>query len=374
MPASKRRARAKSAAKDEAQNMSAAEPAQDKSQGAPSGTGRPEDFALLAAIVESSSDAIYSVSPDGLITSWNAGAERLYGYSAPEAIGHPKSLTVPPDRTSEAALIDARARAGERVAPMETVRVARDGRRLDVSLSVSPIRDADGKIVSISIIARDITDRKRADLQRVMMMELNHRVKNSLAVVSAMARRTLRNSQSPDAFVGAFERRLKAFGRTHNALSEENWQGLPLKQLATAELQPYMSENYERARISGPPILLTPKAAIALGMTVHELASNAMKYGSLSSTGRVDVAWELTGATPTPILALRWTESGGPKVAAPKNPGLGHRLIKEMPEYELGATVTLNFEPTGVQCRIEMPLTPDVGAVLPAVDLPESGA
>src|SRR5215470_11000501 len=194
--------------------------------------------ALLAATVESSNDAIYSVSLDGLITSWNDGAERLYGYTAAEAIGLPKVLTVPPDRTSELAHLDQRAKSGARVDHLETVRVAKDGRRVDVSISVSPVRDASGEIASLAFIARDVSDRKRLELQRAMMAELNHRVKNSLAIVGALARRTLRNSQSPEGFVNAFENRLKAFGRTHNALTTENWIGVELRQLLLAELLP----------------------------------------------------------------------------------------------------------------------------------------
>ncbi|HET6220694.1 MAG TPA: PAS domain S-box protein, partial [Dongiaceae bacterium] len=186
---------------------------------------REEERSLTAAIVDSSNDAILTVSRAGLITSWNAAAERLYGYTAQEIVGRPVTMLVPPDRLSEVALIDERVMAGERVDHLETVRLGKNGRLIDVSLGVSPIRDASGDITSISIIVRDLSDRKRAELQRIMLAELNHRVKNSFAIVSALARRTLRTSPSPSAFVAAFEGRLKAFGRTHNALSQERWVG-----------------------------------------------------------------------------------------------------------------------------------------------------
>jgi len=334
---------------------------------------RQEERALLAAIVDSSSDAICSVSLDGTITSWNAGAEKLYGYTAQEAVGRQTAFIVPPERASEA-LLDSRVRGGERIETLQTVRLAKDGRRLDVSVSISPIRDGAGKITSISIIARDIADRKRAELQRVMMAELNHRVKNSLAIVSALARRTLRNSASPEAFVQAFENRLKSFGRTHNALSQEDWAGIALRQLATAELQPYRSQHYERILMSGPNILLRPKAALAFGMTIHELASNAVKYGALSSSGRVEIGWELSEAHSPQQLAFRWIESGGPKVGTPSTNGLGRRLIMELMEYELGATVSLTFDPAGVQCRVELPLIPDIGQVIEAPEPPKPSA
>jgi two-component system CheB/CheR fusion protein len=326
---------------------------------------------LLAAIVESSNDAIYSVSLDGLITSWNDGAERLYGYTAAEAIGLPKVLTVPPDRMSELAHLDQRAKSGIRLDHLETVRVAKDGRRVDVSLSVSPVYDASGEIASIAFIARDVSDRKRLELQRAMMAELNHRVKNSLAVVGALARRTLRNSQSPEGFVNAFESRLKAFGRTHNALTTENWIGVELRQLIQAELLPYKGEHYERTRVGGPAVLLRPNAALAFGMTIHELASNAVKFGALSSTGRVAITWEVTPGSPHPLLVLTWVETGGPPVKEPSRTGLGRRLIAEMLQYEFGAKVTLSFDPAGVQCRIEMPLTHESGALMTEPDLPD---
>ncbi|HTO83248.1 MAG TPA: HWE histidine kinase domain-containing protein [Methylomirabilota bacterium] len=326
---------------------------------------------LLAAIVESSNDAIYSVALDGLITSWNEGAERLYGYTPAEAIGLPKVLTVPPDRMSELAHLDQRAKSGIRVDHIETVRIAKDGRRVDVSLSVSPVHDAGGEIVSIAFIARDVSDRKRLELQRAMMAELNHRVKNSLAIVGALARRTLRNSQSPEGFVNAFESRLKAFGRTHNALTTENWIGIELRHLLLAELSPYKGEHYERTKVSGPGVLLRPNAALAFGMTVHELASNAVKFGALSSTGRVAITWQVTPESPHPLLTLTWVESGGPAVKEPTRTGLGRRLIAEMLQYEFGAKVTLAFEPAGVQCRIEMPLTHDSGSLAAEPELPE---
>src|SRR5262249_17794191 len=294
----------------------------------PQGEKHQVERALLAAIVESSTDAIYSVSLDGVITSWNNGAEKLYGYPREEAIGRPKSFTVPAERSSEVALIDARARAGERVETMQTVRQAKDGRLLDVSLAVSPIRDASGNVTSISIIARDIADRKRVELQRVMMAELNHRVKNSLAIVTALARRTIKASETPAAFVSAFEGRLKSFGRAHDALSHENWAGVDMRQLVLSELRPY--KGGDRTHVEGPPVLLRPKAALAFGMTVHELASNAVKFGPLAATGRVDVRWELTDGAKDPRLQFRWSESGGAPPAPPPPNRLGPELIAEV--------------------------------------------
>jgi two-component system, chemotaxis family, CheB/CheR fusion protein len=322
---------------------------------------REEERTLLAAIVDSSNDAIFTVSPGGTITSWNAAAERLYGYTAREVIGQSVTLLIPPDRLSEVALIDERVMAGERVDHLETVRLAKGDRPIDVSLGVSPIRDAAGDITSISVIVRDLSDKKRAELQRIMLAELNHRVKNSLAIVSALARRTLRNSPSPAAFVQAFEGRLKAFGRTHNALTQERWVGVGIGQLVTNELQPYKGRDPNRTRVSGRTVLLRPRAALALGMTIHELASNAVKFGALSMSGRVEVSWEVAEPSADAKVVLHWRESGGPRVTEPVHKGLGRRLIEEMLTYELGARVSLSFPPEGLRCRIEFPLSREIG-------------
>jgi two-component system CheB/CheR fusion protein len=326
---------------------------------------REEERGLLAAIVDSSNDAIISVSLDGLTTSWNAAAERLYGYTAQEAIGRPFSMLVPPDRMAEVALIDERVMAGERVDHLETVRVGKNGRPIDVSIAVSPVRDASGGLSSISVIVRDLSDRKRAELQRIMLAELNHRVKNSFAVVSALARRTLRTSPSPAAFVAAFEGRLKAFGRTHNALSQERWVGIGIAPLVTNELQPYKGRDQYRTAVSGPPVLLRPRAALALGMTIHELASNAVKFGALSTAGRVEVFWQVIEAAPESKVVLHWREGGGPRVTKPTHKGLGRRLIEEMLAYELGARVALSFQPEGLRCTIEFPLSREIGELPP---------
>jgi two-component sensor histidine kinase len=198
-------------------------------------------------------------------------------------------------------------------------------------------------------------------------------VKNLLTVVTALARRTLHSSASPDAFVSAFEGRLKAFGRTHNALTQDKWAGVMLRQLVSSELQPYKEQYRDRMRIDGPPVLLRPKAALALGMTLHELASNAVKFGAFSSAaGRVDVTWETTAEEPPHRLVLRWREAGGPKVSHPVRKGLGRKLIEETLHYELGAAVRLAFEPQGVSCVIEFDLTKDVGEIPPVVELKES--
>jgi PAS domain S-box-containing protein len=173
----------------------------------------------LASIVETSNDAIVSKDLNGIITSWNGGAERLFGYTAAEVLGKPVTLLIPPDRHSEEPEILERIRRGKRVDHYETVRRRKDGGLLDISLSVSPLKDADGKIVGASKIARDITERKRAhERQKLVVSEMKHRMKNSLATIQAIATQTLnQHAEERDAFIA----RLHALDRAHDLLTSE---------------------------------------------------------------------------------------------------------------------------------------------------------
>src|SRR6516165_7522325 len=174
------------------------------------------ESARLAAIVVSSDDAIISKTLEGRITSWNAGATRIFGYEASEMIGESILRIIPPELHGEEREILARLQRGERIDHYETVRVARDGRRVDVSLTVSPLRDRSGKVVGASKVGRDITDRKRAEkLQQVLTDELSHRVKNTLATVQAIANQSLVRAKSPTDFVSSFTGRLQALAKAH---------------------------------------------------------------------------------------------------------------------------------------------------------------
>lgn len=184
------------------------------------------DSARLAAIVSSSDDAIVSKSLDGIVTSWNAGAERIFGFSAEEMIGQPIFRIIPDELRAEEKQIIARLQAGERVDHFDTVRIAKDGRRVDVSLTISPLRDKTGKVVGASKIARDVTERKQSEaLQRLLFDELNHRVKNTLASIQAIASQSLRRAASPAEFVSSFNGRIQALARAHDLLVEGRMTG-----------------------------------------------------------------------------------------------------------------------------------------------------
>ena len=176
----------------------------------------------LASIVESSDDAIVSKDLNGIITSWNRGAERLFGYKPEEVIGKPITILIPADRMNEEPEIIERMRRGERVDHYDTVRRRKDGSLIDISLTVSPLKDADGRIVGASKIARDITERKRAqEQQKLLVNEMKHRIKNSLATVQAIATQTLnQHAKERDAFIA----RLHALGNAHDLLTSETWE------------------------------------------------------------------------------------------------------------------------------------------------------
>jgi PAS domain S-box-containing protein len=264
-----------------------------------------EEAALrLAAIIESSDDAIVSKDLNGNITSWNAGAERIFGYMAEEIIGKPITVLIPPDYQKEEEAIIARIRRGQRVEHYETVRRRKHGSLIDVSLTISPVKNAQGKIVGASKIARDITEHKRNEAQIVTLArEAEHRTKNILATVQATVR--LSHSNTSDDLKTLIEGRINALAKVHTLFVESHWTGAELHSLVTQELLPYRDGRETRVRINGPEVMLEPNTAQTIAISLHELATNAAKYGSLSAAdGDVEIAWSRTADG---RLSLRWT-------------------------------------------------------------------
>jgi len=313
--------------------------------------------ALLAAIVESSDDAIASKTLDGIVTSWNRAAERLFGYTAEELIGRPIAILAAPDRGNEMPAILERIRRGERVDHYETVRKSKDGSLVEISLSVSPVRNAQGRIIGASEIARDITERRRAERERELHYgEIRHWVKNLLAMVRALARRT--EGHSGEQYRVAFLSRLEAFAVAHElAFVAEG--SADLATLVRRVLEPYAGE---RAAVvveeAGPAVTLATAKVQALALVLHELATNAVKYGALSvPKGRVRIGWELVeGADGPRRLRLRWVERGGPWVKRPKVRGFGTELVEYVAASELGRPVKLTFAPEGLAAEITVVL------------------
>ena len=304
----------------------------------------------LASIVESSDDAIISKDLNGIITSWNKGAERLFGYMAEEIIGKSITTLIPPDHLDEERTIIERIRRGQRIEHYETVRQRKHGSLINISLSVSPIKNAAGKIVGASKIARDITERKRAEAQiSALAREAEHRAKNVLANVQAAVR--LSQSDTPDGLKKVIEGRIQALSNVHRLFVQSRWAGADLHSLVRDELAPYCQQGEERASIEGPTLLLKPDVAQAIAVTLHELTTNAAKYGAISvPEGRVQIEWQTLDRRVT----FRWTETGGPPVKPPQRQGFGTRVMASMIREHLTGEITFDWRPSGLVCEIKI--------------------
>lgn len=437
-----------------------------------------EAVARLAAIVTNSDDAILSKSLTGILTSWNRGAEQLFGYAAEEVIGKSVQTIIPPENADEENRILSTIRAGDSVLPYETVRLRKDGSTVHVSIAVSPIRRARGDVVGASTIARDVTERRRytealrqnearlrlalrsaragawdmdlvrnqvhwsqemyllygidqgrgipsrEDLygripaehrarakaefnealqkggsftvefpivrpdgstiwtaiigdvvkdemgksisargidqditerknwevrQATLLRELSHRVKNTLAVIQSMTRQTLRANEDPRTFVEAFEGRIRSLAASHNLLTEIDWGNAKLPVVIRNQLEGMVESMESRFTLRGPDVVLSADVATQLGLVLHELGTNAAKYGALSRPdGHIDIVWTTLGGK----LRLSWRERGGPPIEKlPSYSGFGSALL-------LSSTtkVTRHFARAGLTCRLEFAL------------------
>ena len=429
---------------------------------------------FYAALVESSDDAIVAKDTDGVVIAWNPAAERLFGWTAEEMRGQPMRRLLPPDRQEEENEILARIKAGERIGQFYTKRMHKDGHLLDVSVSVSPVRDGQGRIVGASNISRDVgpylraqerlreseerfrmlaenmsqfawmaapdghiswynqrwydftgttfaemegwgwrkvhhpdhlerverrfreaieagedwedtfplrgrngeyrwflsrakpirnhageiirwfgtnTDiteqREQAEQIRLLLMEVNHRSKNLLTTIQALARRS---APGDEAFIKRFEDRVQSLAVNQDILVGREWREVPVEELVRGQLA-FIEDARGELRIAGPDLALVPRAAEVIGMAIHELATNSLKYGALSAAGgEVEIGWgrgpEGTG------FAIWWRESGGPRVVAPEATGFGTTLIRDVPRHNLGAETTLDYDEEGVRWEL----------------------
>lgn len=324
----------------------------------PAGSGSRSAFmiedaaALLAAIVASSNDAILSKTLDGTITSWNGATERLFGYSGEEIIGRSIRLLIPDDRQHEEDYILTQIAQGNRVENYETVRIRKDGTLIDVSVTISPVRDRSGNIIGASKIVRDISDRIQSEARiRQLLSEVNHRSKNLLGVIQAIARQTAQ--AHPDDFLPRFDARLKALATNQDLLIHNGWRGIPIAALMEAQVAPFADPTRTRIAHNCADLMLRGDAAQQIGMAIHELATNAVKYGALSNNGgTVDI--DCTVADDT--LTLRWTERGGPAVAPPQDNHFGSRLLTRLMPGAVDGEAALTFAESGVEWRLVAPL------------------
>lgn len=266
----------------------------------------------------------------------------------------------------------ARALRGEEVRGEEMRFLRPDGSRIILGVNAAPVYDADGRIVSAVLAFEDITaDTHAAERQELLLAELNHRVKNMLAVVIAVALETLARSRKPEDFRTTFIGRIEAMAKTYGLLTRDEWGDVVLSELVREEVAPYAGQDGRRLHIEGPPVLLRPKAALALGMVLHELATNAVKYGALSvPQGQVTVSW--TFAPQERQLVLTWCERDGPEVHPPTERGFGSNLIEQTLSYELDGQAMLDYQPSGVRARLAIPLASGT-VILAAGQARESG-
>ncbi|MGY3449578.1 sensor histidine kinase [Bradyrhizobium sp. USDA 4353] len=308
--------------------------------------------AMLAAIIASSSDGVVSKTLDGTITSWNKSAERIFGFSEGEMINRSIRTIIPGERQAEEDRILATVVSGEMIDNFETVRLRKDGALIDVSVTVSPVRDSAGRIIGASKIVRDITDRRQTREQlRTLLAEVNHRSKNMLSLVQAIARQMTRHGRQLD--LNRFLERLQAIASNQDLLIKNDWRFIPLGDLVRSQLGAFRDLIGNRIAIDGPQIELTPEAAQAIGMAVHELATNAAKYGALSTDdGRVALTWACNGDD----FDMDWRERDGPPVSPPEHKGFGSRVISDMVRAGLDGAVEVDFAPTGLRWHLRCPL------------------
>ncbi|GLQ55738.1 sensor histidine kinase [Devosia nitrariae] len=236
------------------------------------------------------------------------------------------------------------------------MRIAATGRWLSVRGRVYQ-RDASGQPLIMMGASLDVTEaRESAERTRSLLRELNHRVKNTLAVIQSVARQTIGENPEPQAFIAAFSGRLRTLSDAHVLLADRDWAGVHLYDVIAGQLGPDFLTRPDRASVAGEDILLPADHALGLGLILHELTTNAHLHGAWSNEeGVVDIRWEVR-RQPVTGLALTWREAGGPAVAQPATPGLGTRLIERSLSKVLDSRVTLTFEPDGVRADVWMPL------------------
>jgi two-component system CheB/CheR fusion protein len=305
------------------------------------------------SLVELSREPFFIWDFDGGILEWNRGCEELYGYSSEEARGQRKERLL---GTSGAgfSFADVKAKLLEDGRwSGELIQQTKDGRLLIVESRIQ-LESVDGRRLVLESI-RDVTERKSLEeRQRLLLRELTHRVKNTLAVVQAIAHQSLRSSTSREDFIACFDGRLSALASSHNILVESNWHGADLAALVRTQLEPYASDGAERWAIEGEPVLLPADLATPVGLVVHELATNAVRHGAMSHpSGRVNLSWTLNSRNDPPLLTVIWQETDGPAAEQPAVSGFGTALIDNAIR---GARVRREFRPDGFVCTIEVPL------------------
>jgi two-component sensor histidine kinase len=306
----------------------------------------------VRAIISSANEAMLVCDLAGQITYANAAVSAIKEGSLP---GRMFSEAIPLHLYDTALTSDELVRIavnGDAVQGIEA-HAPEAPRAKHLLMSAAPISPSDGVINGCVITLIDLSHRKAAEeRQNLLMAELDHRVKNTLTIVLAILQTT--NDKDIASFRDTFSGRVHALAATHHLLSASSWSDLSLEKVFSVELEPFVNGFHDRAQFEGPELLLKPRAAIAIGLVFHELATNAVKYGALSiETGRVALTVRQT--IDNGLFTIEWQESGGPKVAEPERQGFGRKLIASSLRYLPGGGADIEFQPNGLKCWLRLP-------------------
>lgn len=316
-------------------------------------------------IVEHARDyAIFTTDPEGRITEWHEGAEAVFGWTAEEAIGHPVEDTFTPEDNAGGVPQHERETAREQgSAPDVRWHATKGGGRVFIDGTNAALLGDDGALRGFLKIGQDVTERHRAEEhQRMLLAELQHRVRNTLGVIRSIARRTAASSDTVDEMAAHLQGRIDAFARVQSVVTRNLDAGLDLRMLIEDELLAHAAREGEALRIAGPEIMLKARPAESISLAVHELTTNAVKYGALASDrGTVSVTWERRAGGEEEELALTWSENGiDMPDGDPERQGFGLELLRRGLPYELRAETFVEFRPTGLFFELRMPLGPSV--------------
>ena len=314
----------------------------------------------LAATYEHAAIGISEVAPDGRFLRVNEAICAITGFSREHLLTRMLfTHTHPDDADSDREGFRKQVAGQLEFYSMEKRFIRKDGRVIWLSVRSSSVRADDGHLLYVVRVVQDITERKAAERrQKLLMDELNHRVKNTLATVQSLASQTARGAATPAAFRESFEGRLIALSKAHDQLTMHHWENADLRELLSGSLAPYTGARLDRVVLRGEDIVLRPRAVLTLAMAFHELATNAAKYGALSVPGgRVEIRWQpARDDAGRPQLRIEWIEQDGPPVVAPQKRGFGSTLIEGGIAAELSGNARLAFEPVGLHCEIAIPL------------------
>ncbi len=321
------------------------------------------DLRVLLAAVEASGEAVVITSADlegagPRIEYVNPAFTRMTGYEAHEILGRtPRLLQGPGTERSVLDRMRAALAAGETF-QAEALNYRKDGSAYVVEWLIAPVREADGRITRWVSAQRDVTERHVAeDRRNLMVAELHHRVRNTLATVQAVLEATLDSTVDPDAFRQVFRNRIGSLARTHTLITADVDQAVPFDGLLRSELEAYAAPEWSRVSLRGPSVLLPSEKAVPLGMALHELTVNAIRHGALRDPdGRLEVRWSVEEDPTGPVLHWTWDEHDGPPVALPTREGFGTELLRRLLAYRIGARVDLAFDPDGLRVTAAVPL------------------